>query len=171
MSLGGVFDPQVERHLLVDEGEVVVDQVHKHWVAVIGPVLEFVLIIPVLLLMAWTPVEASWLPLVAAAAIAAHAGWRFLEVRMDRFVITNMRVFRVRGILGQSIATMPLTRILDITVHRPLIGRLFGFGHFIFESAAQEQGLREIRFVGDPTERGLTIQRVIQRAGLRGNAR
>ncbi len=45
---------------------------------------------------------------------------------------------------------------------------MFGFGHFIFESAAQEQGLREIRFVGDPDRRGLTIQRVIQQAGLRG---
>ena len=87
---------------------------------------------------------------------------------MDRFVITNMRVFRVHGILSQRIATMPLSRILDISVHKPVIGRMFGYGHFIFESAAQEQGLREIRYVGDPDARGLTIQRVIQQSGLRG---
>ena len=53
-------------------------------------------------------------------------------------------------------------------MHKPIVGRVFGYGHFVFESAAQEQGLREIRFVGDPDERGLTIQRVIQQAGLRG---
>ena len=79
-------------------------------------------------------------------------------------------MFRVHGILSQSIATMPIARILDISVHKPIIGRIFGYGHFVFESAAQEQGLREIRFVGSPNQRGLTIQRVIQRSGLRGPA-
>jgi hypothetical protein len=79
-----------------------------------------------------------------------------------------MRVFRVNGVLSQNLTTMPLTRILDITVAKPLHGRILGFGHFIFESAAQEQGLREIRYVGRPDERDLAIQRVVQRSGLRG---
>ncbi len=74
----------------------------------------------------------------------------------------------MHGILTQLIATMPITRILDISVKKPVIGRILGFGHFIFESAAQEQGLRDIRFVGRPYERDLVIQRVVQRAGLRG---
>ena len=63
---------------------------------------------------------------------------------------------------------MPLIRILDITVVKPLHGRVLGYGHFVFESAAQEQGLKDIRFVGRPDERDLSIQRVVQRAGLRG---
>ena len=66
-----------------------------------------------------------------------------------------MRVFRVHGVLSQQLATMPLSRILDITVVKPLHGRLLGFGHFVFESAAQEQGLREIRYVGRADERDL----------------
>jgi hypothetical protein len=83
-------------------------------------------------------------------------------------VITNMRVFRVHGVLAQQMATMPLGRILDISVEKPLTGRLFGYGHFVFESAAQSQGLREVRYVGRPNERDLAIQRVVARAGLRG---
>jgi len=71
-------------------------------------------------------------------------------------------------VLSQQLATMPLSRILDITVVKPLHGRLIGFGHFVFESAAQEQGLREIRYVGRADERDLSIQRVVQRSGLRG---
>jgi hypothetical protein len=63
---------------------------------------------------------------------------------------------------------MPLGRILDITVVKPLHGRLLGFGHFTFESAAQDQGLREIRYVARPDDRDLAIQRVVQRSGLRG---
>jgi hypothetical protein len=63
---------------------------------------------------------------------------------------------------------MPLGRILDITVVKPLHGRLLGFGHFTFESAAREQGLRDIRYVGRVDQRDLSIQRVVQRSGLRG---
>ena len=53
-------------------------------------------------------------------------------------------------------------------VEKPVVGRLLNYGHFVFESAAQEQGLRDIRYVGRPYERDLVIPRVVQRAGLRG---
>ena len=60
-----------------------------------------------------------------------------------------------------------MMRILDITVQQPLLGRIFGYGHFTFESAAQEQGLRDIRYVGRPDERDKTIQRLVAMRGLR----
>jgi hypothetical protein len=164
------FNPRVERHLIADEGEVIIDEVRKHWAAIIFPVLEMLLAIPALGLLAVTPSQFYWFPLLLALALFLNGLWRVLQAQMDRFVITNMRVFRVHGILSQSIATMPIARILDISVHKPIIGRIFGYGHFVFESAAQEQGLREIRFVGAPDQRGITIQRVIQRSGLRGPA-
>ncbi|WP_401000901.1 PH domain-containing protein [Agromyces sp. GXQ0307] len=163
-----IFDPHVERFLIADEGEVVVDEVAKHWAAIVTPVLGLVASVPLLLLAFVVPPQAWWLPAVLAIGLACYCLWRILQAQMDRFVITNMRVFRVHGILSQNIATMPLSRILDISVHRPVVGRIFGFGHIIFESAAQRQGLNEIRFVGSPNERDLTIQRVIARAGLRG---
>ena len=165
-----MFDPRIEKHLIADQGERVVDEVRKHWAATVWAVLELFAGVVVLLLTFFVPSQAWWVPALLGGAVIVHAAWRILEQRMDRFVITNMRVFRVHGILSQRIATMPLARILDISVYKPLIGRIFGYGHFVFESAAQEQGLREIRFVGDPDERGLTIQRVIQQAGLRGAA-
>lgn len=167
----GFFDPRVDRHLIADEGEVIIDEVEKHWAALVGPVLKLMAVVPVLWILTVLPRELYWLPLFGALALLLNASWRILQARMDRFVITNMRVFRVHGILSQHIATMPIARILDISVRTPLIGRIFGYGHFVFESAAQDQGLREIRFVGRPDERGLTIQRVIQRSGLRGGAR
>jgi membrane protein YdbS with pleckstrin-like domain len=164
-----LIDPKVERHLIADEGEVIVDEVEKHWAAMVRPALGIILAIPLLALIVWLPQWAYWVPLLGAPILLLHGLWRMWEVRMDRFVITNMRVFRVHGILTQHIATMPITRILDISVKKPVIGRILGYGHFIFESAAQDQGLREIRYVGRPDERGLTIQRVIQRSGLRGS--
>ncbi|WP_203579279.1 PH domain-containing protein [Microbacterium hibisci] len=165
-----MFDPRIEKHLIADQGERVVDEVRKHWAATVSAVLELFGGIIVVLLSFSVPAQAWWVPAVLGAAVVGHAVWRFFEQHLDRFVITNMRVFRVHGILSQRIATMPLTRILDISVHKPVVGRILGYGHFVFESAAQEQGLRDIRYVGDPDRRGLTIQRVIQQAGLRGAA-
>jgi hypothetical protein len=166
--VGRTFDPKIRKHLLRDEGEVIVDEVLHHWVVYIVPVLEALLGVGIFYLFLLAPVDIAWLPFTLAFVVWGHASWRSLEEYMDRFVITNMRVFRVRGVLAQKLATMPLGRILDITVEKPLVGRFVNYGHFVFESAAQEQGLREIRFVGRPYERDLTIQRVVQRAGLRG---
>jgi uncharacterized membrane protein YdbT with pleckstrin-like domain len=162
------FDPKIATHLLRDEGEVIVDEVLHHWVVYIVPLLEALLGLLVFYLFLVAPFDLAWFPFVLAWLVWAHAGYKALDQHMDRFVITNMRVFRVRGVLSQKLATVPLGRILDITVEKPLTGRLLNYGHFVFESAAQEQGLRDIRFVGRPYQRDLTIQRVVQRAGLRG---
>ena len=164
-------DPQIGRHLLRDEGEVIVDEVRKHWIVYVVPSLIAVVGVFFLWVFAVVSVEIAWLPLLTAVALFAWAGWRALAQNMDRFVITNMRVFRVKGVVARSLATMPLGRILDITVVKPMTGRILGYGHFKFESAAEAQGLRDIRFVGRPDERDLAIQRVVQRAGLRGAPR
>lgn len=147
---------------------MIVDEVSKHWVVFVRPVLQALVGLVLAVAVPFVDLDFAWLVMVVTAGLWAHAGWRILAEHLDRFVITNMRVFRLHGVLARQLATMPLSRILDITVEIPLAGRLLGYGHFCFESAAQEQGLREISFVGRPSERDLIIQRVVQRAGLRG---
>ncbi|MCZ4500057.1 MAG: hypothetical protein JWQ74_2612 [Marmoricola sp.] len=161
-------DPDIGRHLLREEGEVIVDEVRKHWVVYVVPALIALAGLASLVLFTMASVDLAWVPLLVGLGLLTWAGWRALAANMDRFVVTNMRVFRVHGVLVRSLATMPLGRILDITVVKPVSGRVFGFGHFTFESAAQDQGLRDIRFVASPDQRDLSIQRVVQRAGLRG---
>jgi hypothetical protein len=145
--VASVTDPHIRRHLLREEGEVIVDEVRHHWVVYVIPVLEALLACCLLIVFPFLDLDLAWVPLLLGAGILAHAGWH--------------------GVLSQQLATMPLSRILDITVRKPLHGRMLGFGHFCFESAAQEQGLRDIRYVGRPDERDLAIQRVVQRSGLR----
>ena len=161
-------DRDIGKHLLRDEGEVLVDVVRKHWVVYIGPL--FIALLG-LLSFYWfliAPIDWSVVPLVLSGVLLVVAWWRAMKAHMDRFVITNRRVFRVKGVFSRSLATMPLGRILDITVVKPLHGRMLGFDHFTFESAAREQGLRDIRYVGRVDQRDLSIQRVVQRSGLRG---
>jgi hypothetical protein len=163
-----VPQPEIRKHLLREEGEVIVDEVAHHWVAYTKSTLYGLLGLALTLSAFVVDLDIGWLPLVLGGLVLSWAAHLALEVHMDRFVVTNMRVFRVHGVLSQSLATMPLSRILDITVNKPFLGRILGYGHFIFESAAQAQGLRDITTVARPDERDLTIQRVVQRAGLRG---
>jgi|SRR3954447_17679724 len=165
---GLIPQPEIRAHLLRDEGEVIVDEVSHHWVAYVRPAGWAILGLLLLALGFVVNLSIAWVFLLAAGCLLAFAGYQSLAVHMDRFVVTNMRVFRIHGVLSQALATMPLIRILDITVRKPLIGRILGYGNFVFESAAQEQGLRVITTVPRPDERDLTIQRVVQRAGLRG---
>ena len=165
-----LFNPHVERYLLVDEGEFIVDEVVKHPVCMIGPGL--LTLAGAAVMLGSTLLPRWWPPVLVLGFLACCWGlWKFHEISMDRFVITNMRVYRVNGVFNRHVATMPLTRILDISVYQSLIGMALNYGHFIFESAADDQGLRRVTFVANPKERDLTIQRVIQRAGIRAVAR
>ena len=99
--------PEVDRHLLVDQGEFIIDEVAKHWVTVVWPTLGILATLPVFWFMAdlgsfW------WLAFVLAVAAFCYCMLLIHMQFMDRFVITNMRVFRVHGVLSQSLATMPL---------------------------------------------------------------
>lgn len=163
-----IHDQDVERHLLVDEGEEIIDEVRHHWVVYVRSVLQSLLGLLLFYASVVGPIALGWLLILLGLALLGHAGWRALWQHMDRFVVTTMRVYRVSGVLSRTIATMPMSRILDITVRKPVVGRLLGYGHFVFESAAQEQGLRDIRAVARPDERDLTIQRTLARSGLRG---
>ncbi len=161
-------DPRIGDRLLREEDEDIVDVVHKHYVVYIIPALLGSAGFICWILVPFSSVEVGWVPILFGLGLMLWGGFRALQRNIDRFVVTNQRVFRVHGLLNRKEATMPLSRILDISVDKPLQGRMLNFGHFTFESAAQEQGLRDIKYVGRPDERNLTIQRVVQRAGLRG---
>lgn len=163
-------DQEIDSHLLAAEGEHVIDLVRHHGIVYARPVAEGAGVVLLWLLAIFGPIQLGWLFILLGFALALHALYVALREHRDLFVITNMRVFRASGVFAVRIATMPITRILDITVEKPLLGRLLGYGHFIFESAAQAQGLRHIRFIGDPDARDLTIQLVVQRSGLRGRS-
>ena len=160
--------PRISERLLRHLDETLVEDVRHHWIVFVKPFLLALLGFVVVVLGFFVVLKAGWFCFAVGGALLLWAGWKALGEHMDRLVVTNMRVFRVRGVLAESAATMPLSRVLDITVKKTLAGRILGYGHFVFESAAQEQGLREIRFVPRPDRLDLMIQEQVQQAGLRG---
>src|SRR3954468_4081376 len=105
MGLGLWADPRIAKHLLRDEGEVIVDEVRHHWAAYVRPLVEAAAAVGLLALSGITPVGIAWLPILLAFGVGGHAAWLALSAHRDRFVITNMRVFRVHGVFGQNLAT------------------------------------------------------------------
>ena len=65
-------------------------------------------------------------------------------------VVTDQRIFEVSGVLTRKVASMPLTRVTDMTYRRSLLGRLLGYGDLIVESAGQDQALSHIDHLPDP---------------------
>ena len=164
------LDPHVDQYLLRDQGEYIVDEVRKAWPASLWPWVRILIAVP-FIPAAWVyDSTIFWLILLVAGGVAVQALWRVIEEYRDRFVITNQRVFRVHGNLSIQRATVPLMRILDITVKKPALGRMLNYGHFVFESAAQVQGLDRISYVKDIDRRDYELQRTMQRAGLRASA-
>ena len=51
--LGRFLDPQIDDHLLAVEGEIVIDEVRKHWAATAGWYALMALSIPLFAWMVW----------------------------------------------------------------------------------------------------------------------
>jgi len=155
------LDPHVDKYILTTAGEQKVLEVKKHWVALAWPAVRVGIGVVIFVSAFAFQGPIYWILFVLGLVLGGQAMWRILEEYRDRFVITNQRVFRVNGVLSTARASVPLLRILDITVNKPVIGRWLNYGHFIFESAAQVQGLNRITYVGDIDQREDVLRMVM----------
>jgi uncharacterized membrane protein YdbT with pleckstrin-like domain len=161
MGVVSWLDPHVDRYILSTADEEKVVEVRKHWAASAWPAIRLALGIVIFISGFAYQSPVYWVFVIVGGALALQALWRILDEYRDRFVITNQRVFRVHGVLATARASIPLVRILDITVKKSVIGRWLNYGHFVFESAAQVQGLNEIRYVKDIDKREDVLRMVM----------
>lgn len=147
------LEPKVDENLSIRAGEHKIFEIKKHWMASIWSVIKVCL---ASILWWWAtvtdlqtgPIDWYWVFFMPfCLAIIIGGTYHVIAEFRDRFVITNQRIFRINGVAGKTRASIPIGRILDITAKTPLPGRFLGYGHFVFESAAQIQGLNEITYV------------------------
>jgi hypothetical protein len=162
MGVVSWLDPHVDQYVLKSAGEQKVEEVHKHWVVMAWPAVRVAAGVFILVSAFAFEGPVYWVLFLLGMALGVQALWRIIEEYRDRFVITNQRVFRVNGVLATARASVPLLRILDITVIKPVVGRWLNYGHFVFESAAQVQGLNKITFVKDIDQREDVLRMVMQ---------
>jgi membrane protein YdbS with pleckstrin-like domain len=83
--------------------------------------------------------------------------WDVAEWYYDRFVLTNKRIMLIEGIVSRKVAMMPLLRVTDMKYTQSPVGRVLRYGTFEIESAGQEQALRRVENLPNPTDLYLQV--------------
>lgn len=124
------------------EEHVVLDS-RRHGVVLVRPLLRALLLAVCgagALLLGWPASAAGSALLLAAAALAVGAVWRWDRTHV---VLTDDRLFVAYGILRRRAAAVRLARVGAVEVEQSLPGRLLGYGTVV-------AGELEIRCVRSP---------------------
>lgn len=90
-------------------------------------------------------------------AVMGWVLWDVAEWYYDRFILTNKRVMLIEGIISRNVAMMPLGRVTDMKYTQSPLGRVLGYGTFELESAGQDQALRNVVNLPNPTDLYLQV--------------
>ena len=91
----------------------------------------------------------------------AWLGWSEFGRRKGFFVVTDKRVLKVTGIFSKDVPMMRHVKVTDLRFRRPWWGRPWDLGSIVFETAGQDQALREVSFVPHAQETYHLIVRAI----------
>jgi membrane protein YdbS with pleckstrin-like domain len=89
--------------------------------------------------------------------IMLYVLWGMIDWYFVHFVLTNKRVMLIEGIFTRSVGMMPLARVTDMKYTQSPLGRVLGYGTFEIESAGQDQALRRVENLPNPTDLYLQV--------------
>lgn len=147
---------------LLAEGEEMVLDLRPHWIALVLPVAESVLIVVgVILALAYIPDSwPTWVRLVVVAIglvlFAIHPGRLLLDWATSHFVVTSDRVIHRSGWFAKQSMEIPLENINDVRFDQSVFERIIGAGDLTLESAG-EFGQQIFGDIRDPER----VQKVI----------
>ncbi len=142
-----------EMRAYVASDERIVLQQRRHAITLAEPILTSVVVLVLVALLSSQAGDASNLRLVFFLIwlwFAIRAVLRVADWWVRWFVITDKRVMQAQGVIDRKIGMLPLARVTDMSYTKPFWGRIFRYGRFVFESAGQDQALREIEYVRHP---------------------
>jgi uncharacterized membrane protein YdbT with pleckstrin-like domain len=147
---------------LLAEGEELVLDLRPHWIALVLPVAETVLIaVGVILGLAYMPDSwPTWVRWVVVAiglvVFAIHPGRLLLDWVTSHFVVTSDRVIHRAGWFAKQSMEIPLENINDVRFDQSVFERIIGAGDLTLESAG-EFGQQLFGDIRDPER----VQKVI----------
>lgn len=155
--LGG---SSLQRYLGRDERMLLVTRQHPF--ALVRATIDTLGLLVPLLVAAWgiAGIEAlrgevgSWilrvLFLVMLVLVLRLAG-RVLSWEFERVVVTDEKVIHIAGVLNRRIASTPLAKVSEFTVHQPLLGRIFDYGSLVVDvPGGRDQALHGLAHLPDP---------------------
>ncbi len=129
-------------------GERPIALVRQHWSVLAGHVLGALVVIIVAIVLnakfpatigsASTTTVKTVVVLVLIIGALLWAGIRVLRWRFATYLLTDRRIVMEGGVLSRTAETIPLDRIQNTVIHRPLGDRLIGAGDIEIESAGRD---------------------------------
>lgn len=131
--------------LSADEGVVL--ETRQHWFVVLRSIGVLLLLLALTAVAIWYVGEAGWLEnrvgdwieialWILATALVAVAAWRVLQWVTERIYVTTSKVVYAHGVLNRNVVSTPLVKIDEMTLRRPLLGRMLGFGRLDVDNAS-----------------------------------
>lgn len=99
--------------------------------------------------------------LVGLALFAGVVSLRALKASFTRYVVTDLRVLRVSGVLNRQAEFIPWGKVTDITRRETLSQWVARTATICIESANERSGFRTIDDVDDPDEFYRTVVRMV----------
>jgi uncharacterized membrane protein YdbT with pleckstrin-like domain len=159
ISPGANPPADVDKYLLPHEHEVIT--VRKHPAVLLVPVAWVVVGLVAAAVLSDTLFRhdstLTWIVWVAWGLVFLRFLWAALNWAVDYFVITSHRFIETSGLFTRNVAMMPMVKVTDMTFRRSFLGRIFGYGTFILESAGQDQALSNVDFIPYPEQLYLEV--------------
>ncbi len=156
---GATPPAEVNKYLLPHEHQVIT--VRRHPAVLIGPVAATVGGLIAAAVLSYTVfrhdstmVAVVW---IAWGVLLLYLLWKAACWAVDYFVVTSQRMLLTSGLVTRKVAMMPLVKVTDMSFQRSFMGRLFGYGEFILESAGQDQALRTVDHIPYPEQLYLEV--------------
>jgi uncharacterized membrane protein YdbT with pleckstrin-like domain len=150
---------EVNKYLLPHEHQVIT--VRKHPAVLIGPIaltaggLVAAAVLSYTLFRHNTPLmAATW---ILWGVLLLRLLWKIAAWAVDYFVVTSHRMILTEGLITRKVGMMPLAKVTDMSFQRSFMGRLFGYGTFILESAGQDQALSKVDHIPYPEQLYLEV--------------
>lgn len=106
------------------------------------------LAIPVMLVLAWSPLPGAVVGVLAWAGVSSLG---YLYVKHVDYVVSTKYVYSKMGILGWSVTQVGLHNIQDTTLSQGVFGTRSGYGTVSFSTAGGEGATLAFYLVDDPT--------------------
>jgi membrane protein YdbS with pleckstrin-like domain len=138
-----------DEYLLETERRVI--RVRLHWASLAWDIFEAVALLAVAMMVSYIAPQSWWLLhnvlWYAALFVVLRFAYVVLLWWVERIVVTDKRMMMTTGIITTKVLMMPIGKVTDLTYERPFMGRIFGYGTMVVESAGQIQALNRLEYL------------------------
>jgi membrane protein YdbS with pleckstrin-like domain len=145
-----MFAPRDSDEYLLDSERRVI-RVRLHWASLAWEIFETIALLAVAVMVSYLLPPSLWLVQnilwYAALFVLLRFAYQVVSWWVERIVVTDKRMMKTTGIITTKVLMMPIGKVTDLTYERPFVGRIFGYGTMIVESAGQIQALNRLEYL------------------------